>query len=70
MNIIDALNAVPETRLRLIDLAWKAVREDGTLDPERAAFFGKELDEAIDEARGYIEATRGAVRCLRQIARS
>lgn len=70
MNIIDALKAVPETRLSLIDLAWKVAREDGTVDLERAAFLGKELEEAISEAQGYIEATRAAVRCLREIARS
>ena len=69
-NIIKALKQVPETRLRLIDLAWQMFREDGSLDIERTAFLGKELEEAIGEAQAYSRETREAVRCLKQTDRS
>jgi hypothetical protein len=69
-NVIEALKQVPETRLRLIDLAWQVFREDGSLNVERAAFFGKELEEATAEAQTYSRATREAVRCLREMGRS
>lgn len=68
--MIDALKAVPEARLRLLELAWELLREDGSLDMGRASFLGKELEEAIAEAEGYAEATREAVRCLKMMARS
>ena len=67
--MIQALRQVPETRLRIIELAWKVVREDGTLDPAIMAFYSKELTEAFAEARGYISATEEVVRCLKKIAR-
>ena len=67
-DLIRALKGVPETRLRLIDLAWEITREDGSIDFEKAAFYGKEIEEAINEAEGYAQATREAVLCLRRIA--
>lgn len=69
-DIIRALETVPEARLRLLELAWEVVREDGSLDPERVTFLCKELEEAIAEAQGYALSTREAVRCLRGMARS
>ena len=68
--IIRALKQVPEARLLLTDLAWQMVREDGSLDPEKTAFLVKELGEAMNEARGYAQATSEAATCLRQMARS
>lgn len=69
-ELINALRVVPEFRLRLIELAWEVGRDDGSLDPERLTFRGKELKEAIDEAEAYAQATREAVQCLRQIGHS
>ena len=57
-------------RLRLVDMAWEVFRDDGSLDQERIAFLGKELVEAIDEARAYAQATKEVVQCLREMARS
>jgi len=68
--IIRALKQVPEARLRLIDLAWQLVMEDGSLNVKLAAFLVKDLDEAIAEVRGYAAATQEAVRCLRRMALS
>ena len=69
-ELIRALRQVPQARLRLIEPAREVVREDGTLDSERLAFFSKELLEAIDEARAYARATKETVQCLKTLARS
>lgn len=69
-DVVRVLTGVPEVRLRLIDLARQVAREDGSLDDERAAFFRKELEEAISEAQAYAQATKEAVRCLSEMARS
>lgn len=66
-ELIQVLRGVPELRLRLIELARRLAREDGSLDPERLAFHSKELNEAIAEAEAYREATREAVKCLREM---
>lgn len=68
--MIDALKGVPEARLRLLELAWELVREDGSLDPERASFLAREIEEAIAEAQAYAQSTREAVRCLKAMGRS
>jgi len=63
-DLIRVLKEVPECRLRLIELAWEAVGDDGSIDPEKLGFRRKELEEAIAEAEAYAQATRGAVQCL------
>jgi hypothetical protein len=69
-DLIRILKEVPETRLRIIDLAWKVVGEDGAIDPDKVALHYKELKEATDEAEAYSEATKEAVKCLEDLARS
>lgn len=69
-ELIDALRVVPEFRLRLIELAWEVVGDDGSLDPQRLMFRGKELKEAIDGAEAYAQATKEAVQWLREMGRS
>ena len=64
MDIIAILEEVPEAHLRIIPLTWKLVREDGTLDNEKVAFYQKELEEALEEAQSYARATAEAIRCL------
>jgi len=63
-ELINALKTVPECRLRLIELAWKVVGEDGEVDPTKIAFYHKEITEAIKEAEAYREQTKEIVRCL------
>ena len=67
---IRALKQMPEARLRLIELAWQLVMEDGSINVKLAAFLVKDLGEAIAEAKGYAAATQEAVRCLRRMALS
>ena len=69
-DMVEALRPLPQVRLRLIELAWKIVREDGSPDPDRLAFHHKELVEAIAEAEAYEKATKGAVLCLRRMGHS
>ena len=70
VDLVHVLRGLPECRLRLIELAWKIVREDGSPDPDRLAFHHKELVEAIAEAEAYEKATKGAVLCLRRMGHS
>ena len=68
--LIQALKSVPEVRLSIIDLAWGAFKGDGEMDIEWLSFHSRELKEAVSETQSYAEATREAVRCLRETARS
>ena len=70
LDLIRVLKAVPECRLRLIELAWKVVREDGSVDPEKLLFHRKELEECTAEAQAYTKATKEATQCLRNMVRS
>ena len=70
MDLVRALRQVPEVRLRLLEMARGLVKEDGSLDMERAAFLRKELEEAIEEAQGYAQATQDMVSCLKRMAPS
>ena len=68
-DLIRILKEVPETRLRILDLCHELVGKDGTVDPEKVAFYTTELLEATKEAEQYSKETREAVRCLRELAR-
>ena len=68
--LIKALKSVPEAHLRLIDLAWKLVGEDGTVDVDKLSFYAKEVEQAAAEVEAYSKATQELVACLRELARS
>jgi hypothetical protein len=68
-DLIRILQGVPETRLRILGLCHKLIGENGDVDPEKVAFYSKELLEATKEAEQYSKETREAVRCLRELAR-
>ena len=63
-DLVRLLKEVPECRLHIIKLAWEVVGDDGSPDPDKLGFRSKELKEALAEAEGYGEATKGAVLCL------
>ena len=63
-DLVRLLKEVPECRLRIIELTWEVVGNDGSLDAKKLAFRSKELKEALAEAEAYGEATKGAVLCL------
>ena len=69
-DLIRIIKRVRRKRLRILELCNVLLREDGTVDPEKVAFYAKELLEATKEAEDYSETTHKAVRCLRELARS
>jgi len=56
-DLIRALEAVPEKKLRLLELAKELVGPDGMLDMDRAVARAAEVDAAVKEARAYISET-------------
>ena len=56
-DLIRALEAVPEKKLRLLELARELVGPDGKLDMDRAVARVAEVDAAVKEARAYISET-------------
>jgi len=68
-DLVRILRQVPEKRLRLFDLCRVLVREDGTIDGEKVAFYSSELTEATKEAEQYSRQTQEAVKCLKKLAR-
>lgn len=69
-DLVRVLEGLPETRLRLIDLAWEVVDDEGAIDPDKVALNYKEISEAVDEAQAYSQATEKAVVCLNVLAHS
>jgi len=63
-EIINALEKVPEYRLRLVELAWKLVNEEGKIDLTKIAFYHQEIVEAIEEAEAYRKETKEIRQCL------
>lgn len=68
-DLIRILKEIPETRLRILELCHKLIGEDDNVDPQKVAFYSKELLEATKEAEQYSKETKEAVRCLRELAR-
>ena len=56
-DLIRALEAVPEKKLRLLELAKELVGPDGKVDMDRAVARAAEVDAAVKEARAYISET-------------
>ena len=69
-NLVRILGEVPQFNLRLTELAWEVVGEDGTLDMEKVTFYAKEISGAIKEAEAYSDATKEVLNCLIQLGRS
>mgnify|MGYP001571788240 CR=1 FL=1 len=68
-DLVARLKTVPETRLRIIELAWELAAPDGTLDELKAVPRMAEVRDACQQAEDYGEATKKLVRnmseCLR-----
>ena len=69
-ELVRALRSLPETRLRLIELTWELVNEDGTYNPDQVAFHAEELQQATQEAEAYAKSTKELLGCLTELARS
>ena len=66
--LIRSLKEVPETNLKLLEIARKTVKEDGEIDPEKVAFNMKEVEEAAGEAEEYAKETQEALSWLKRLA--
>ncbi len=69
-DLVRIVRELPERQLQIIDLAWKVVKEDGSIDQTRALIFIDDIERARQEARSYAATTERAVWALRDIARS
>lgn len=67
-SVVAVLRGVPETCLRVFDLAAELIDPDGELDIDRAGARQPEINLAIAEAGAYAHATRQAVEALRRSA--
>ena len=56
-DLARALEGVPETRLRLVELAREVVNEEGKVDLELCLPRAAEIEAAVDEARTYAHGT-------------
>jgi uncharacterized tellurite resistance protein B-like protein len=63
-DLVASLKTVPETRLRIVELAWELAAPDGTLDELKAVPRMAEVRDACQEAEDYGEATKKLVRNL------
>lgn len=68
-DLVNALEEVPVCRLKLLDLARRAVKEDGSLDTDWLAFNHKEIEQASDEAESYAREVSEAIGSLQALAK-
>jgi len=66
-EIVVALQNVPETHLKIVDLPWRFLDEKGNLDDKKIAFEFDEVQAAIDEARTYIAGNSQLLYLLREL---
>jgi uncharacterized tellurite resistance protein B-like protein len=67
--LVASLKTVPETRLRIIELAWELATADGTLDESKAVPRMGEIRDACQEAEDYGAATKKLARNLSECLR-
>ena len=65
-EIINILEGLQETRLRLLELVPKLLNQEGQIDEKKVAFYAQELEDAIQEARHYADINTELIRCLRR----
>lgn len=65
-EIINILEGLQETRLRLLELVPKLLNQEGQIDEKKVAFYAQELEDAIQEARHYADVNTELIRCLRR----
>lgn len=62
------LKALPEVRLKLLELARQSAKKGGGLDHEKLKFRYKEIQEASEEAESYTRETQAAASYLKMLA--
>ena len=66
-DVVAILRRVPETRLRVLDLAAELLDDSGELDLDAAAIRQPEINLAIAEVEAYTRATRQEVEAIRRL---
>ena len=66
-DVVAILRRVPETRLRVLELAAELLDDSGELDLDAAATRRPEINLAIAEVETYTRATRQAVEAIRRL---
>lgn len=66
-DVVSILRTVPNTRLRILELASELLDDRGELNLEATAARQPEVNLAAAEAESYARATRGAVEALRRL---
>ncbi len=66
-GVVAILRRVPETRLRVLELAADLLDDNGELDLDAAAIRQPEINLAIAEVEAYTRATRQAVEAIRRL---
>ena len=66
-EVVAILRRVPETRLRVLELAAELIDQTGELDLDAAAARRPEINLAIAEVEAYTRATRQAVEAIRRL---
>ncbi len=66
-DVVAILSRVPETRLRVLELAAELFDQAGELDLDAAATRRPEINLAIAEVEAYTRATRQAVEAIRRL---
>jgi len=56
-DLVRALETVPEKRLKLLDLTWEVVDENGEIDRDKVIRLAAEIENAFQEARAYTHDT-------------
>jgi len=60
-QLIRIIKDLPQVDLKLIDLSWKMVDENGNADIKKILPNSKLIEEAISQANSYIEDTKFAI---------
>lgn len=64
-TLVSILDSVPETKLKLLDLAAELLDASGNLRQDAAQVLGLEIEGAASEAEVYVRGTKEMVRQLR-----
>jgi len=60
-RVVEALRTVPAKKLRIVELVWDLVDDQGKLDADKCADKQPAINLAIAEARAYASTTKAAV---------
>ena len=66
-DITETLKSVPKVELKIIQLTWELIGEDGRIDMLKASFRTTEVNSALDEAEAYAHSVSRAILNLKNL---